>query len=209
MTPITDDAHILIIDDDALTRTLAGEALREAGFNVVEAESGEAGLAAFEAQRPDLVLLDVVMPGLDGFEVCRRLRAHPRLGHVPIIMLTGLEDTESIEKAYDSGATDFISKPINWALLRYRIGYVMRAAAALDELIRSERNLSSAQQIARMGSWEWSLENNLVHHSRSYCQIFGETPQTFGEGLEAVLSRIYPTDRPLLEDALAGARKGR
>src|SRR5574337_631193 len=209
MTPITDDASILIIDDDALTRALAVEALREAGFNVVEAESGEAGLAAFEAVRPDLVLLDVVMPGLDGFEVCRRIRTHPRLSHVPVIMLTGLEDTESIEKAYDSGATDFISKPINWALLRYRIGYAMRAAGALDELIRSERNLSSAQQIARMGSWEWSLENNSVHHSSSYYQIFGEDPLGFGDGLEAVLSRIYPPDRPLLEEALAGARKGR
>jgi diguanylate cyclase (GGDEF)-like protein/PAS domain S-box-containing protein len=209
MTPITDDARILIIDDDALTRTLAVEALREAGFTVGEADSGEEGLAAFEAERPDLVLLDVVMPGLDGFEVCRRLRGHPRLGHVPVIMLTGLEDTESIEKAYDSGATDFISKPINWALLRYRISYAMRAATALDELIRSERNLSSAQEIAHMGSWEWSLEQDSVHHSRSYCQIFGETPQSFGDGLEAVLSRIYPPDRPLLEEALAGARKGR
>src|SRR5574337_154704 len=157
MTPITDDASILIIDDDALTRALAVEALREAGFNVVEAESGEAGLAAFEAHRLDLVLLDVVMPGLDGFEVCRRIRTHPRLSHVPVIMLTGLEDTESIEKAYDSGATDFISKPIHWALLRNRIGYAMRAAGALDELIRSERNLSSAQEIAHMGRWEEAL----------------------------------------------------
>lgn len=205
----TEDARILIIDDDALTRTLAGEALREAGFAVVEAASGEEGLAAFESERPDLVLLDVVMPGLDGFEVCRRLRAHPRLGHVPVIMLTGLEDTESIEQAYDSGATDFISKPINWALLRYRIGYVMRAAAALDELIRSERNLSSAQQIAHMGSWEWALESNAIHRSRSYCRIFGEEALTFGEGLEAVLSRIYPPDRPRIEEALAGVRKGR
>lgn len=209
MTPITDDACILIIDDDVLTRALAVEALREAGFNVVEAECGEAGLAAVEAVRPDLILLDVVMPGLDGFEVCRRVRAHPRLGHVPVIMLTGLEDTKSIEQAYDSGATDFISKPINWALLRYRISYAMRAASALDELIRSERNLSSAQEIAHMGSWEWSLEHDLVHHSRSYCQIFGETPQSFGDGLEAVLSRVYPPDRPMLEEALAGARKGR
>jgi diguanylate cyclase (GGDEF)-like protein/PAS domain S-box-containing protein len=209
MTSLTDDARVLIIDDDTVTRIMAGEALREAGFTVAEAGSGEAGLAAFEAQRPDLVLLDVVMPGLDGYEVCRKLRAHPRLGHVPIIMLTGLEDTESVEKAYDSGATDFISKPINWALLRYRISYVMRAATALDELIRSERNLSSAQEIAHMGSWEWSLEGDHLHHSRSYYQIFGEDPQNFGDGVEAVLSRIYPPDRLLLEEALAGARKGR
>jgi diguanylate cyclase (GGDEF)-like protein/PAS domain S-box-containing protein len=209
MTSIADDERILIVDDDTLTRTLAAEALREAGYVVTEAESGEAGLVAFEAERPALVLLDVVMPGLHGFEVCRQMRAHPRLGHVPVIMLTGLEDTESIELAYDSGATDFISKPINWTLLRYRVGYTLRTATVLEELIRSERNLSAAQQIAHMGSWEWSLDDQRIHHTRSYYQIFGEDAQTFGEGPDAVLSRIYPPDRPMLEEALGGATRGR
>lgn len=208
MSP-SDDACVLIVDDDALTRALAADALRLAGFAVVEAESGEEGLAVFEAERPDLVLLDVIMPGIDGFEVCQRLRAHPRLGRVPVIMLTGLDDTESIQKAYDSGATDFISKPINWALLPYRVSYGLRAASALEELIRSERNLSSAQRIAHMGSWEWSLDDRHLSRSSGYCQIFGEDEFSFGEGLEAVLSRIYPPDRALVEDALANIRKGR
>ncbi|MBL8447253.1 MAG: EAL domain-containing protein [Zoogloeaceae bacterium] len=209
MTFSTDDTHILIVDDDPLTRTLAGEALRESGYAVSEAEDGPAGLQAFETLRPDLVLLDVLMPGLDGFSVCRRLRAHPRRGHVPVIMMTGLEDTESIEEAYESGATDFISKPINWALLKYRIGYVMRAASVLDELRRSERILSTAQEIAHMGSWEWSLEKGAMSYSRSFYQIFGEDPLTFGEGVAAVLSRVYPPDRPMVEEGLAGTRKGR
>lgn len=209
MTAMSDDERILIVDDDTLTRALAGEALQIAGYSVLEADSGEAGLAVFDAERPDLVLLDVLMPGIDGFEVCRRMRSHSRLRHVPVIMLTGLEDTASIEMAYDSGATDFISKPINWALLRYRVGYALRAAGILEELIRSERNLTTAQQIAHMGSWEWSLESQRVEHSRSYFQIFGEDSRTFGDGVDAVLSRIYPPDQPLVEEALAGARRGR
>ncbi|MDY0014487.1 MAG: EAL domain-containing protein [Rhodocyclaceae bacterium] len=205
----TDDTRILIIDDDALTRALLVESLGEAGFQMVEAADGESGLAAFDAERPDVVLLDVMMPGIDGFEVCRRLRQHPRRGRVPVIMLTGLDDTRSIERAYDSGATDFIAKPINWVLLRYRIGYVLRAATALEELIRSERNLTSAQQIARMGSWEWSLESDDLRHSDGYFRIFGEDSLTFGDGLEAFLARVYPPDRPRVEEALTGARKGR
>ena len=209
MTIAADDAHILIVDDDPLTRTLAGDALRESGYAVSEAEDGEAGLRAFETLRPDLVLLDVMMPGLDGFAVCRRVRAHPRRGHVPVIMLTGLDDTESIERAYESGASDFISKPINWALLRYRISYVMRAASVLDELRRSERSLSAAQEIAHMGSWEWSLEDGSMSYSRSFYQIFGEDALTFGEGTSAVLSRVYPPDRPMVEEGFAGLRKGR
>jgi diguanylate cyclase (GGDEF)-like protein len=208
MSANTDDLRILIIDDDALIRMLAAEALREAGFVVAEADSGEEGLQLFDTLRPDVVLLDVMMPGMDGFEVCGRLRNHPRRGHVPVIMMTGLDDTASIERAYDSGATDFIAKPINWTLLRYRINYVMRAATALDELIRSERNLVAAQQIAAMGSWEWTFEGDLLRRSDSYFGIFGEDALRFGDGMDALLAHVYGPDRETVEAAIAGLRKG-
>lgn len=209
MRDVLDDARVLIIDDDALTRLLAAEALRESGFSVFEADCGEEGLRAFGNVEPDVVLLDVVMPGIDGFEVCRRLRGEPRGERLPIIMLTGLEDTSSIERAYDEGATDFISKPINWTLLRHRVRYVLRSAALLDELVRSEDVLANAQRIGRMGSWEWLLEDDLLNCSDTYMTLFGENAATFGEGHEAVLSRLYPADRELLNDALEGARSGR
>ncbi|KAA3654490.1 MAG: EAL domain-containing protein [Proteobacteria bacterium] len=193
MTETERPARLLVIDDDDVTRMLACAALEEAGFRVAEAAGGEAGLARFADYHPDLVLLDVLMPGIDGFETCRRLRSQGV--RVPVIMLTGLEDSASIERAYDSGATDFIPKPINWTLLRHRVRYALRAADAVDNLVRSERNLSAAQQIARIGSWEWDLGTDRFHRSDNYCALFGEDVASFGSGLSALIERVHPGDR--------------
>ncbi len=198
--------RLLIVDDDEVTRMLACAALEEAGFVVIEAADGEAGLEVFAREQPDLILLDVMMPGLDGFATCRRLRASG--AHVPVIMLTGLEDTASIERAYDSGATDFISKPINWTLLRHRVRYALRAAAAVDELVRSERNLSAAQQIARIGSWEWEVDSDHCQRSDTYCALFGESPESFGAGMSALVERVYAPDRARVCEAIEGVRRG-
>ena len=103
---------VLVVDDEAIMRLLARATLEQAGFAVEEAGDGQAGLAAFERLQPDLVLLDVVMPILDGFEACRALRKLPGGEHAPVLMMTGLDDSDSINRAYQVGATDFITKPI-------------------------------------------------------------------------------------------------
>ncbi|MCB1960908.1 MAG: EAL domain-containing protein [Rhodocyclaceae bacterium] len=206
MTRSDKTTRLLVVDDDDVNRMLACAALEEAGFAVDEANDGVAALAVYQERRPDLILLDVMMPGLDGFETCRRLRAQG--ARVPIIMLTGLEDTASIETAYDSGATDFISKPINWTLLRHRVRYALRASVALDELVRSERNLTAAQQIARIGSWEWEPDSDLCRRSATYCALFGEDAESFGPGMAALIDRVYPADRDKVREALEAVRGG-
>src|SRR6266545_1844265 len=105
---------LLVIDDDDLQRLLYRETLEASGFDVVEAADGSQGLAAFKEAKPDLILLDVMMPGLDGYETCRAIRADTIGSTVPILMATGLDDIEAIELSYDAGATDFIAKPMNW-----------------------------------------------------------------------------------------------
>ena len=204
----TPNPHILVVGDAPLTRMMATEALREGGFATSEAEDGVRALAAFESVHPDLVLLDVMMPGLTGFEVCRRVRATPAGELVPIIMLTGLDDSESVEQAFDAGATDFISKPINWTLLRFRIRYVLRSAQLLKELVRNKESLSSAQRIARLGSWEWFVPADEVQRSAQYYRLFGQQVDTFGEGMDSLVAHVYGPDRPMVGAALAGARKG-
>src|SRR5690606_11493391 len=97
----------LVIDDDESMRLLACAVLEQNGLRVIEAACGESGLTAFSDDTPDIVLLDVQMPGKDGFAVCSELRAMPAGLHVPILMMTGLNDVESIDHAYQSGATDF------------------------------------------------------------------------------------------------------
>ena len=121
-------ALVLVVDDDAIVRILAREALTKAGFTVAEAANGAEALTQFERCRPDIVLLDVLMPEMDGFSVCTSLR---RLGggkHVPVVIMTALEDVESVNHAYQVGATDFITKPINWALIEHRVRYILRAS---------------------------------------------------------------------------------
>ena len=119
-------AAILTIDDDSLQRHLTRSILDKNGFKVAEAPDGEEGLRAVRKQRPEVVLLDIEMPGMDGFEVCRQIRSDPDICETPIIIVTGREDTGAIAKGFEAGATDFLAKPVNWELLPHRIRYVLR-----------------------------------------------------------------------------------
>lgn len=124
----------LIADDDATVRTIMREVLEQAGFHVEEAADGQAAIDAYEQHRPDVVLLDVEMPKMDGYAVCERIRAQENLRRTPIFIITGRDDSKSVEHAYDIGATDFISKPIAWTVLAHRVRFVMRASDALNEI---------------------------------------------------------------------------
>ncbi len=95
---------------------------------------------------PSLIIADVMMPRMDGFELCRVLRRRPETQHVPILVATGLEDHESIATAYEAGATDFISKPINWLILNYRIRYMLRAANAFTDLLIEKERAEAADR---------------------------------------------------------------
>ncbi|MEL7450783.1 MAG: EAL domain-containing protein [Pseudomonadota bacterium] len=130
--------RVLVVDDDATLRLLMREALEGTGLEVLEADNGEDGLALFEAWQPALVLLDVELPTLNGFDLCRQLRATPAGSYVPVVMVTGLDDVRSVEHAYEAGATDFIAKPVNWAVLAHRVRYILRAGANLRTLQKSQ-----------------------------------------------------------------------
>ena len=130
---------VLVVDDDPMMRTLARNALEECGFQVKEAADGLGALSVFEACRPNLVILDVNMPGLDGFETCRRLRQLPSGETTPILIVTGLDDLDSIRGAYDAGATDFATKPVNWVIMGHRVRYMVRAGQAFEARIHSEQ----------------------------------------------------------------------
>ena len=149
---------VLVVDDDVTVRLLARESMEQAGFTVQEAEDGTLALAAYELFRPDVVLLDVMLPGKDGFTVCAEIREFPGGDDTQILMMTGLDDIESIKRAYEVGGTDFITKPINWVILGYRVRYMLRASQAVESLRRNETRLGNAQRIAHIGSWEWNIQ---------------------------------------------------
>jgi diguanylate cyclase len=133
---------VIVIDDDPMIRLLVGKALQAVGLSVLEAASGEEGLRVFNENGADAVLLDVMMPsGMDGYATCAALRSHETGQHIPVLMMTGREDLESINQAYEVGATDFITKPINIPLLGHRVRYMLRASHTTRQLSESQRSL--------------------------------------------------------------------
>lgn len=139
-------------------QTALQDYLEESKFNTEEATSGEEGLKIFFDGKPNLILLDVEMPGIDGFETCRRIRRAPGGQHVPIVMMTGHEDAESVNRAYDAGATDFVSKPINFEVLVHRLRHLLKTTETSAELMRSQASLAQAQRIAKLGSWYFDIK---------------------------------------------------
>src|SRR5580693_7313356 len=115
----------IIADDEELGRILLAETASESGLTPLAFDNGAAALKAALSHDVAIVLLDVDMPGLDGYAVCRRLREEPRFASVPIVIVTGHEDSAAINLAFEAGATDFISKPVNWVLLPRRLAYIL------------------------------------------------------------------------------------
>jgi diguanylate cyclase (GGDEF)-like protein/PAS domain S-box-containing protein len=196
---------VLVVDDDRMTRLLTRETLEQGGFGVEEAGDGQAGLAAFEQFRPDLVLLDVMMPVLDGFEACAALRRLEGGNRVPVVMMTGLDDSESINRAYEVGATDFITKPVAWPMLVHRVRYLLRAHQAFLDLAQSEARLANAQRIAQLGHWEWIIATDHVQRSDEIYRIVGRAPEECPAARQAYMDIVHPEDRPLVEEALHAA----
>lgn len=198
---------VLVADDDPVMRRMCCITLRHAGHTVIDTDSGESALARLGEDRIDLVLLDVQMGGIDGFETCRRLRRNPGSHDIPVIMLTGLDDPGSIEQAYEAGATDFMTKPFQWSLLAQRVRYVLRAAHSAEQSRLATARLERAQRIAQLGNWTLTFDGRMAC-SAELARIFGAgpehgdcaTPEGFLERvLEADRSRILQARRELAE----------
>jgi DNA-binding NarL/FixJ family response regulator len=148
---------VLVVDDSPESLGLLTEALEAEGRTVLVAVSGEAALRIVARATPDLILMDAVMPGLDGFETCRRLKALPSVSHVPVIFMTGLTETEHVVHALNSGGVDYLSKPIDIDELRARIrvhlANARRAQSARVALDAAGRHLVA---VSSAGSLLWA-----------------------------------------------------
>lgn len=132
---------ILVCDDDVSARIILQEIFACESIEVLEAEDGKRAVEQFEKYQPALVLLDVSMPVMNGFDVCEHIRALESGKHVPIIMVTGSDDLDSIHKSYSVGATDFISKPVKWEILAQRVRYILRASQAFADQMSQKKAL--------------------------------------------------------------------
>jgi diguanylate cyclase (GGDEF)-like protein/PAS domain S-box-containing protein len=203
-TGIKKNPVVLVADDDFTIRLLALEALEQAGFDVEEAEDGKQALDIFYRVRPDIVLLDVKMPGMNGFEVCAALRKRPEGRNVPILMITGVDDVDSIQRAYDEGATDFMNKPLNWLILTQRVRYMLRASQNVEQLRKSQASLATAQQVARLGSWELDVSTEEFLYTDEIRQVYGFKDES--QGFEQLKARVHPDDQQELRHFMDRAR---
>ncbi|MDO9094013.1 MAG: EAL domain-containing protein [Rubrivivax sp.] len=201
--PFADDSlptqpEVLLVDDDEVNLLLTALALRERGFKITEAGSGEQALQMLREMTPDIIVLDAMMPGgMDGFDTCMTLRQLPGFEYMPVLMLTGLDDDASITRAYRAGATDFFVKATQWSLLAGRLRYLLRASRTRIELERSKSKLARAQDLARMGSFDWRRSGGGILMSPEALRVFGFGPQE-PVGLRLLLRMVPQDDRRLL-----------
>lgn len=134
-------ALILVVDDDKSMRMLLRLALEQEGYQVFEAQDGEACLATYQRREPDAILLDAILPGIDGFTCCSQLRSYSCSDRIPILMLTVLDEPDAIEQAFAAGATDYITKPIQWAVLRHRLRRLLQQSQLYKQLEEANREL--------------------------------------------------------------------
>ncbi len=197
--------QVLLVDDDEVNLLLTSFALGERGFRVHSASSGAQGLASLIDHAPDIIVLDALMPEMDGFQTCREIRATPGHENVPILILTGLDDDASIARAYDAGATDFYVKAPQWSLLSGRLHYLLRASRTRIELERSKAKLARAQDLARMGSFDWHrLGGGGLTMSQEALRVLGlGTQETVS--VRTLVRMVHKDERRLLLRQLHGA----
>ncbi len=201
-------SRVLLVEDDPMTRHVMREKLLQANFLVHEAQDGLEALTAFQDFLPDVVLMDVLMPRMDGITACSHIRQMPDGENIPVVMVTGLGDLESIRRAYEVGATDFITKPIQWLILEQRLRHMVRAGRITRELAQSRVRLLEAQRIARLGNWEWDVRAGLLFCSQEASRIQGLKGQDRFRSHEEFFRCVHPEDRSLVFDRLEALQKG-
>ncbi|HUG11059.1 MAG TPA: ATP-binding protein [Opitutaceae bacterium] len=209
---------VLVVDDERTSRLIAVKVIEDAGLRAEEAGDGESALLAFGLTQHDVVLLDVMMPGIDGFEVCQRLRKLPGGATTPVLIMTGLTDTASIERAYECGATDFITKPINWPVLGHRLRYMLRAGRAEnalrqrnDELKQSNAELQDtrdqllqSEKMASIGQLAAGVAHEINNPIGYVKSNFGSLDTYLSQMFELI--RIYRDEEAFIVDPAALAR---
>ncbi len=153
-------SRILVVDDNASNRDLLSRRLQRQGHTVLEAEDGTSALAVVEKETLDLVLLDLMMPGISGYEVLARLKRDPRLRDIPVIMISALSELDSIVRCIEAGADDYITKPFDPTLLRARVGASLERKHLHDQVVAQAADL--AAQAADLAAWNKTLEQRVA-----------------------------------------------
>lgn len=182
---------VLAIDDILENLMVLATAL-EKEFDFQLASSGARGLALAQSDPPDLILLDVMMPEMDGFETCRHLKENPALSAVPVIFITALSDVESEVLGLAAGGADFITKPIRVDLVRQRMLNILKLTSLSRQLKFSEERLRHVMAATGDGIWDWDVQSGMVFHNAKWCEMLGLPANFMEHSLEVFAERIHP-----------------
>lgn len=198
---------VLVVDDDVVIRNMLFKALQRHEYDVIEAPNGSEAVELFGNYHPDLVLLDVLMPMMNGFEACEAMRKLDPENIVPILMLTGLDDVSSVDRAFEAGATDFITKPINWSLFIQRVRYALKSRNLDFALRKSRHRIRHALKVAKLGYWDWDLQSDTFVVPDSVLQMLNIDVPPGGLNRETFVRLSVAEDRDKVTQAFERARQ--
>ncbi|MBF0423338.1 MAG: response regulator [Magnetococcales bacterium] len=170
-------SHILIVDDDPDTRIFLRHKLISEGYEVSEAENGSQTLARFDTMIPDLVLLDANLPGIDGFQTCAAIKALDGGSDIPVVMVTGHDDDQSVDLAFKSGAEEFVTKPVRWSVLKQRIRLILERRHSLFHLRDSERRFRHITDFTTEAIVSMDGNGLVQFWNKGAESLFGYTPE--------------------------------
>jgi len=196
---------VLLVDDEPDERLLIRRELESAGMRVHECNSGKDALESLNQFTPSVILLDVKMPGIDGIEVCREIRLSAALKEIPILMLTGMDGLDYIRRAFDAGATDFITKTMDLGLVSQRVKYALRNSMDTRDLHVWKRQMKQVQRVAKIGYWQLNAADYRVNLSEEALRLFAIEPSSFDGTFSGFLNIVHVTERENVKSAVDAA----
>ena len=194
--------RILVVDDELVGRIYIEKALIGEGYEVLMAENGQQAVEMTQQLGPDMVVMDVMMPVMDGYQACAAIREQENQLHVPILMLTGLDDIESVEKSFDAGATDFVVKPVNLPIFKQRIRHGLKTRETDLKLYHQQLRQIHAHKVAKLGYWDWDISTHEFYWSDEVYDLLSVGKDEFVDKREALQARLFPEDLKKLKYTL-------
>lgn len=189
---------ILVVDDDRFTRIMLRQIMEQEGYKVEEVKDGQQCLAVYESLKPDMVLLDAMMPVMDGFTCCSKLQALSESDGVPVLMITGLNDQASVDWAFEAGAIDYVTKPIHPPVLRRRVRRLFETNWAQNALRKSEKQYRSVVENSKEVIFETDNSGNWKFLNSAWENLMGFTvSESLGTSYR---NYVYPDDQQLHQE---------
>ncbi len=190
---------VLVVDDERLNRAILARVLKQNGYDVVEAQDGAEALEKIEQEAVDLVLLDIVMPGMNGFDVLAAIRSREHDSDLPVIMVTGDTESDQIVKAFHSGANDYVTKPIDIGVTMARIDTHVALRHSVAALRSSEERYALVVRATNDGFWDWDLDSEEVYFSPRWTSMLGLSEEEVEPRVSSWLDRVHTEDRSRVE----------